>query len=94
MERTEEQRPVQMQLEMARVTADAGQPAGNFEDLMTRTNNSERLIASVNSNLDALNGALDRLEERTERVLLELRRIIDSEAQEHHDGCGDHNPRP
>lgn len=93
MERTEEQRPVQMQLEVARVPADAGQPAGNFEDLMTLTNNSERLIASVNSNLDALNGALDRLEERTERVLLELRRIIDSEDQEHHDGCGDHNPR-
>ncbi|KAH8277085.1 hypothetical protein KR026_004915 [Drosophila bipectinata] len=87
MESTEEQGPV----EMARVTGGAGQPIRTFEDIMALTNNSERLMASVNANLDALNGALDRLEERTERVLLELRHLIDSEDQEFHDGCGDHN---
>ncbi|KAH8330094.1 hypothetical protein KR074_003273 [Drosophila pseudoananassae] len=87
MDSTEEEGSV----EMARVTAGAGQPTRTFEDLMALTNNSERLMASVNSNLDALNGALDRLEERTERVLLELRHLINSEDQESHDGCGDHN---
>ncbi|KAH8284312.1 hypothetical protein KR018_002073, partial [Drosophila ironensis] len=79
--------------------------AADIDDLMT-TNNSDRLIASVNTNLDALNFALDRLEQRTEQVLQELNLLIDTEngdprrvqpthyiSPNAHDGCGDYNFR-
>jgi len=80
----------QLQLELDRIS-EASRRVSNFDNLLEITNNSERLIASVNSSLDALNSALDHLEERTENVLVEIRRLISSEMQPQspHDGCGD-----
>ncbi|KAH8354354.1 hypothetical protein KR084_008574 [Drosophila pseudotakahashii] len=84
----------QLQLELDRISEASGR-VSTFDDLMEITNNSERLIASVNSSLDALNSALDHLEERTENVLVEIRRLISSEMQtpNPHDGCGDPDAR-
>ncbi|XP_017082592.1 uncharacterized protein LOC108115590 [Drosophila eugracilis] len=84
----------QLQLELDRISG-ATREVTNFVDLMELSNNSERLIASVNSSLEALNSALDHLEERTENVLVELRRLIGTElrVQSSHDGCGDPDAR-
>ncbi|EDW98084.1 uncharacterized protein LOC6537831 [Drosophila yakuba] len=91
MESTDEQ----LQLELDGISMESRQ-VRNFDDLMELTNNSERLMARVNSSLDALNFALDNLESRTERVLVEIRRLISSgipAAQGPHDGCGDPDAR-
>ncbi|XP_041565215.1 uncharacterized protein LOC108148605 [Drosophila elegans] len=84
----------QLQLELDRIS-EASHQVSSFDDLMALTINSERLMARVNSSLDALNSALDRLEERTDYVLLEIRRIIGAETrlQSPHDGCGDPDAR-
>ncbi|XP_016990089.1 uncharacterized protein LOC108052248 [Drosophila rhopaloa] len=86
MESSEEQ----LQLELDRISG-ASHQVSSYDDLMDLTINSERLMARVNSSLDALNSALDRLEERTDHVLLEIRRIIrlGTQLQSAHDGCGD-----
>ncbi|KAH8382981.1 hypothetical protein KR009_006135 [Drosophila setifemur] len=90
MDSGEEQVQHQQQLELA-MNLDAVHPAANLDDFAALTRQSERLIANVSANLDALNAALDRLEERTERVLLELQRLIGPSFQPHgpQDGCGD-----
>lgn len=84
----------QLQLDLDRISIESRQ-ASSFDDLIELTNNSERLMARVNSSLDDLNTALDNLEARTERVLVEIRRLISSEmpAQGPHDGCGDPDAR-
>ncbi|KAI8045819.1 uncharacterized protein LOC128261507 [Drosophila gunungcola] len=84
----------QLQLELDRIS-EASHQFSSFDDLMALTTNSERLMARVNSSLDALNSALDRLEERTDYVLLEIRRIIGAgtRLQGPHDGCGDPDAR-
>ncbi|KAH8356441.1 hypothetical protein KR200_002990 [Drosophila serrata] len=66
-------------------------PAGNrWADLAEITRGSEQLMESVTCRLDALNTALDRLEERTDRILVELRQLVGTENQRKgHEGCGD-----
>ncbi|KAH8292120.1 hypothetical protein KR054_005256 [Drosophila jambulina] len=67
-------------------------PASNlWADLAEMTRNSEQLMESVTCRLDALNTALDRLEERTDRVLVELRQLVNTENHQRrgHEGCGD-----
>ncbi|EDV54066.1 uncharacterized protein LOC6554760 [Drosophila erecta] len=92
MESTDEQ--LQLQLDLDGISLESGQ-VSNFDDLMELTNHSELLMARVNSSLDALNSALDHLESRTERVLVEIRRLISSgmPSQGPHDGCGDPDAR-
>ncbi|XP_033165781.1 uncharacterized protein LOC117144599 [Drosophila mauritiana] len=67
----------------------------NVYYLSQLTNNSERMMGRVNSSLDALNTALDNLEARTDRVMVEFQRMIRPQmpAQGPQDGCGDSNTR-
>ncbi|XP_017020417.1 uncharacterized protein [Drosophila kikkawai] len=67
-------------------------PSGDlWADLAEMTRNSEQLMESVTCRLNALNSALDRLEDRTDRVLVELRQLVGTENQVRRarDGCGD-----
>ncbi|XP_017046519.1 uncharacterized protein LOC108091697 [Drosophila ficusphila] len=84
----------QMQLELDRIVT-LGPQIRSFDELMTLTNNSERMMERVNSSLDALNAALDRLEERTDQALVQIQMLIRSgrQLQNPHDGCGDPDAR-
>ncbi|XP_022230057.1 uncharacterized protein LOC111079250 [Drosophila obscura] len=50
----------------------------SVDALVILRRNTERIMDSVILNLDALNRALDHLEERTDRVLAQLRQYIQS----------------
>ncbi|EDW43276.1 uncharacterized protein LOC6607521 [Drosophila sechellia] len=84
----------QLQRELDSILMESRQ-AINFYYLNQLTNNSERMMGRVNSSLDALNTAIDNLEARTDRILVEVRRLIRPElpAQGPQDGCGDSDTR-
>ncbi|KAH8243697.1 hypothetical protein KR032_009493 [Drosophila birchii] len=61
-----------------------------WADLAEMARNSEQLMSSVTCRMDNLNTALDRLEERTDRVLEELRQLVNTDdKRRYHEGCGD-----